>query len=77
MEKLALGAVLLIFVLVVISYLVWRFAKSLGVARKGRIYLIGIVVIVVVAICASLFIEECTSDKNKGTDNKEEVVFEL
>lgn len=77
MGKLALGAVLLIFVLVVIAYLVWSFAKSLGVATKGRFYLIGIVFIVVIAICASLFIEDCTSGKEKGTDNKEEVEFQL
>ena len=77
MGKLALGAVLLIFILVVVAYLVWSFTKSLGVAPKGRIYLIGIVFIVVIAICASLFIEDCTSGKNNGTNNKEEVEFQL
>lgn len=77
MEKLALGILLLLVVLIAISYVVWRFAKNIGVAPKFRIYLIGIVVIIVIAICASLFIESCTDDKNNDTNNKEEVVIQL
>lgn len=77
MENLALGILLLLVVLIVISYGVWRLAKNLGVAPKFRIYLIGIVVLIVIAICASLFIESCTDGKNNDTNNKEEVVIQL
>ena len=77
MEKLALGILLLLVVLIEISYGVWRLAKNIGVAQKFRIYLISIVVIIVIAICASLFIESCTDDKNNDTNNKEEIVIQL
>ena len=77
MEKLALGILLLLVVLIVISYGVWRLAKNIGVAPKFRIYLICIVVIIVIAICESLFIESCTDDKNNDTNNKEEVIIQL
>ena len=77
MEKLALGILLLLVVLIAISYGVWRLAKNIGVTPKFRIYLISIVVIIVIAICASLFIESCTEYKNNDTNNKEEIVIEL
>ena len=68
---------LLLIVLIAISYWVWRFSKNLGVTPKFRIYLIGTVVIIVIAICASLFIESCTDCKNNDTNNKEEIVIQL
>lgn len=77
MEKLALGILLLLVALIAISFGVWRFAKNFGVAPKFRIYLIGIVVIIVIAICASLFIESCTDGKNNDVNNKEEIVIQL
>lgn len=76
MEKF-IFSILLLLVLIAISYGVWRLAKNLGVAPKFRIYLIGIVVIIVISICASLFIESCTDYKNNDTNNKEEIVIKL
>ena len=69
--------ILVIVALIAISYGVWRLAKNIGVTPKFRIYLIGIVIIIVIAICASLFIESCTDDKNNDTNNKEEIVIQL
>lgn len=77
MENLALGILLLLVVLIVISYGVWRLAKNFGLALKFRIYLVSIVVLIVTAIFISFFIESCTDGKNNDTNNKEEVVFEL
>lgn len=68
---------LLIVILVIFSVAMWRFAKNIGVAPKFRIYLISIVVIIVISICASLFIESCTDGKNNDNNNKEEVIIEL
>ena len=77
MEKLALGILLLLVVLIAISYGVWRLAKNLGVTPKFRIYLISVVVLIVIAVCVSFFIESCTEYKNNDTNSKEEVVIEL
>ena len=78
MEKLALGIVVIIVVLIAISYGVWIIAKDIGVAPEFRIYLIGIVVIIVVIkICTSLFIESCTEYISNDTNNKEEIVIQL
>lgn len=77
MEKLALGILLLLVVLIAISYGVLRFSKNLGVTPKFRIYLVCIVVIIIIAICVSLFIESYTDGKNNDTNNKEEIVIQL
>lgn len=77
MEKLVLGVLALLVVLVAISYGVWRFAKNLRIAKKFRICLIGIVALIAVAICVSFFIESCTDGKDTDTNNKEEIIIKL
>lgn len=77
MSKLCLCLLLLLVILIIASVATWRFSKNLVLNVKFRIYLIGIVVIIVIAIYASLFIESCTECKNNDTNNKEEVVIQL
>ena len=77
MEKLALGILLLLVILIAISYGVWRIAKNIGVAPKFRIYLIGIVVFIVISTYLSFCISNLTDNKNSDTDSKEEVIIEL
>ena len=77
MEKLALGILLLLVVLIVISYWVWRLAKNLGVTPRFRIYLIGVVVIIIVAIYLSFCISSLTDNKNNDTNSKKEFVIQL
>lgn len=77
MEKLALGILLLLVVLIAISYGVLRFSKNLGVTPKFRIYLVCIVVIIVTAIYLSFCISSLTDNKNNDTNSKKEFVIQL
>lgn len=77
MNNLVLSLVLLVLVLILASVGTWILAKKFGVASNFRIYLVGIVVIIVIATFASLSIKSFTDNKNNGTDNKEEIEFQL
>lgn len=68
---------LLIVILVIFSVAMWRFSKNLGVTPKLRIYLIGTLVIIVIAIYLSFCISSLTDNKNNDTNNKEEVIIQL
>lgn len=77
MNNLVLSLVLLVLVLILASVGTWILAKKFGVASNFRIYLVGIVVIIIIATFASLSIKSFTDNKNNGTDNKEEIEFQL
>ena len=77
MNNLVLSLVLLVLVLILASVGTWILAKKFGVASNFRIYLVGIVVIIIIATFTSLSIKSFTDNKNNGTDNKEEIEFQL
>ena len=77
MNNLVLSLVLLVLVLILASVGTWILAKKFGVTSNFRIYLVGIVVIIIIATFTSLSIKSFTDNKNNGTDNKEEIEFQL
>lgn len=72
-----MSKLLLIVILVILSVSLLRLAKNLGVSKKFRIYLIGIVVIISIAIYLSFCISSLTDNKNNDTNNKEEVIIQI